>query len=132
MTSAFFSPDGRLIATVSGDNTIRLWDADTLREIGAFTKRVIDVSSAVVINSADNSMMQDKSNYGTDREDVTNDLTLDIELTAPETGTGIDASKAERLQADDSWFDLQGRKHSGSPASGRLGIKPTQRGVIAF
>lgn len=79
-----------------------------------------------------NSMMQDKSNYNTDREDVTNDLTLDIELTAPETGTGIDASKAERLQADDSWFDLQGRKHSGSPAPGRLGIKPTQRGVIAF
>lgn len=79
-----------------------------------------------------NSMMQDKSNYNTDREDVTNDLTLDIELTAPETGTGIDARMAERPQTDDSWFDLQGRKHSGSPAPGRLGIKPTRRGVIAF
>jgi hypothetical protein len=79
-----------------------------------------------------NSMMQDKSNYGTDREDVTNDLTLDIELPAPETGTGIDARKAEWLQADDSWFDLQGRKYRGSPAPGRLGIKPTRRGAIVF
>lgn len=43
---------------------------------------------------------------------------------------GDETRKAET--ADNSWFDLQGRKHSGSPASGRLGIKPTQRGVIAF
>ena len=43
---------------------------------------------------------------------------------------GDETRKADT--ADNSWFDLQGRKHSGSPASGRLGKKPSRRGVISF
>ena len=33
MTSAAFSPDGSRIVTASADNTARIWDAETAKEI---------------------------------------------------------------------------------------------------
>lgn len=43
---------------------------------------MLSEDKAVALKVIANSMLQDKSNYGTDREDVTNDLMLDIELPA--------------------------------------------------
>lgn len=43
---------------------------------------MLSADKAVALKVIANSMLQDKSNYGTDREDVTNDLMLDIELPA--------------------------------------------------
>ena len=65
VSSAVFSPDGSRIATASGDNTARLWDAASGKEIAVLRGHVHDVSSAVF--SPDGSRIATASHDGTAR-----------------------------------------------------------------
>jgi WD40 repeat protein len=44
--SAGFSPDGKRVVTASDDNTARVWDADSGKEIALLKGHYIGVSSA--------------------------------------------------------------------------------------
>ena len=76
-------------------------------------KMFIGADRAKELKDMASSMLEDKSQYGTEREDVTNDLTLTIELPKP---TGIKATNASVKKSTES-YNLRGVKVS-NPSKG--------------
>jgi len=47
VTSAVFSPNGKLVASASDNNTVRLWDSSTGKQCAVFEGHTASVNSAV-------------------------------------------------------------------------------------
>lgn len=47
MKSVIFSPDGKIVASVSDDSTVKLWDAIIFREINTLIEHTDSVTSVI-------------------------------------------------------------------------------------
>ncbi|MEV7007744.1 AAA family ATPase [Streptosporangium sp. NPDC051022] len=66
VSSAVFSPDGTMLASTGGDNTVRLWDAATRRQIGAPLVNHTEFVAAVAF-SPDGKVLATAAGNGTAR-----------------------------------------------------------------